>query len=85
MKQLFNNKKGVSMGNIKGIAYGVVGALVLFSLLAVLIPEAETAGDSLCTSGVPLGSLFKSGGVVFLLIMAGVLFYIINHFMGGKK
>ena len=54
----------------------LIGIIVLFLALAELLPSAQTAGDTLNATGVPLGSLFASGGVVFLIIMAGILFYV---------
>lgn len=72
------------MVNAKEIALGVVGILVVFQLLAALMPEAQTSGDALCDSGVPLGGLFKGSGVVFVLIMAGILFAVIGSYWKSK-
>lgn len=61
------------MKGIDKLVYGLLGLVVLFNLLAVLIPDVGTAGDTLNSSGAPLGSLFVTGGIVSLIIMAGVL------------
>ena len=37
------------------------------------IPEAADAGDDLNDSGFPLGTLFVSGGVIFIVIAAAIL------------
>lgn len=63
---------------------GIVMLVVLFLLLADLMPEVMDAGDDLNASGVPLGSLFVSGGLVFLIIMAGVLIFIVKSVMPKK-
>jgi len=93
-----------------------VGIIVLFSIIAVLYPEAESAGNSLndsnmcseagcfynssrtvectannvtagdttlCTTGYgaegfPLSGLFAGGGVLFVIIAAGMLFVVIK-------
>ena len=94
-----------------------IGIVVLFSVIAVLYPEASDAGDSLsdesmcgeagcffndsrtieCTSsnvtagdttvcatgyganGFPLAGLFAGGGVVFLVLAAGLIYFIIKR------
>jgi hypothetical protein len=64
---------------------GIILLVVLFLLYAELIPTAQTAGDSLNASGVPLGSLFTSGGVVFVIIMASLIVLVVRKFSAGKK
>ena len=77
--QMKINKKGsMTTGTVYNYATVIIVVTVLFLLLAELIPEAQTAGDTLNTSGVPLGDLFASTGVVFLIIMAGVLFVVLR-------
>jgi hypothetical protein len=64
----------------------IVGIIVLFLLYANLIPEAQSAGDDLNASGVPLGSLFTASGFVFILVMVGLLFLVVKLVMpSGKK
>jgi uncharacterized membrane protein len=63
---------------------GIILLVVLFQLYATLVPEAQTAGDTLNSSGVPLGSLFASGGVVFVIIMAALIILVVNSFMNKK-
>lgn len=69
---------------ITGAVLALVAVVVLFKLLASLIPEAESAGDTLNESGVPLGALFAGGGVVFVIIMAAVLLVVVKAFMPKK-
>jgi len=63
---------------------GIILLVVLFQLYATLVPEAQTAGDTLNSSGVPLGSLFASGGVVFVIIMAALIILVVNSFVNKK-
>lgn len=59
--------------------------VVLFQLYANLVPEAQSAGDTLNATGVPLGGLFTSNGIVFIIIMAALLIVIVRSFMTGSK
>ena len=63
----------------------IVLLVVLFQLYAELVPEAQTAGDALNASGVPLGSLFTSQGVVFVIIMAALIIVVVRAFMPKGK
>ncbi|MBD3234003.1 MAG: hypothetical protein GF315_09805 [candidate division Zixibacteria bacterium] len=82
--KLFQSKKGIGMGQIGKYIGAIIGIVVLFLLLADLVPEAQTAGDTLNESGVPLGSLFASSGVLFVIIMAGVLLFVVGYFWKKK-
>lgn len=57
--------------------YAIVAIIVLFYLYAELVPTAQTAGDDLNASGVPLGSLFTADGFVFILVMVGLLLVVL--------
>lgn len=62
----------------------IVMMVLIFKLYAALVPEAQAAGDDLNASGVPLGSLFTSGGVIFIILMAGLLLVIVRSVMGSN-
>ena len=80
MKQL--NKTGkLSTSMVNTAILAIVLLTVLFQLYAQLVPEAQTAGDTLNASGVPLGSLFTSSGVVFVIIMAALIIVVVRSFM----
>jgi len=86
MKMLNAKKGGLSTGIINSAILAIVLLVVLFQLYAQLVPTAQTAGNTLCSSGVPLGGLFKSTGVVFVIIMAALIILVVKAFMpGGKK
>lgn len=73
----------ISTGMITQAIMAIVLLVVLFKLYAVLVPEAQAAGDELNDSGVPLGGLFTGNGIVFLIIMAALVFVVVKSFMGG--
>jgi len=80
--------KGSKLGTgvINTAILSIVLLVVLFQLYASLMPTAQAAGDELNDSGVPLGTLFTSGGVVFVIIMAALVILVVKSFMpGGKK
>ena len=78
-------KKGtMSTGIINTAILGLVLITVLFQLYAQLVPEAQTAGNTLNASGVPLGSLFISTGVVFVIIMAALIILVVKAFLPKK-
>lgn len=82
------DKKGkLGTGMLNDAILGIVLLVVVFTLYAALLPEAQTAGNSLNASGVPLGNLFVSGGVVFIIIMVALLIVVVRAFMPktGKK
>lgn len=78
-------KGGIGTGTISAAIMSLVLIVVLFLLYAELMPEAMDAGDDLNESGVPLGTLFVSGGVVFLIIMASLIILVVKSFIGGMK
>jgi len=85
--QMLESKAGKGLGTamINQAILGIVLLVVLFKLYAELVPEAQSAGNDLNTSGVPFGSLFTGNGVVFIVIMAALVIVVIKAFMGGKK
>lgn len=88
--ELFNTKKG-QVGGISSRARGainsIVGIVVLLILFANLIPEANTAGDNLSSTGAPLSNLFQANGFFVVLIMVGLLLSIIALALpgGGRR
>jgi uncharacterized membrane protein len=60
---------------------GIIGLVILFEVMAELIPTAQTAGDALNATGVPLGGLFVGEGVVFVIVMAAALLAVVFFFL----
>ena len=81
------NKTGkLSTSMLNQAIIALVLIVVLFKLYAALVPEAQTAGDELNASGVPLGGLFTGSGIVFIILMAALVIVIVRAVMpsGGK-
>ena len=81
MKYLKSKAGMLGTGVLNTAILGIVLLVVLFQLYATLIPEAQSAGDTLNASGVPLGGLFTSGGIVFIIIMAALVILVVKAFM----
>lgn len=80
----FNKKGAINKNTLETAFYTIVLLVVIFKGYAALVPEAQSAGDELNASGVPLGSLFTSNGVVFLIIMAALVISVIRSVMTKK-
>jgi hypothetical protein len=81
-----DTKGRLSEGMLTKAIIGIVLLVVLFQLYSVLVPEAQTAGDTLNASGVPLGGLFTGSGIVFVIIMASLVIVVVRAFMTrGRK
>lgn len=66
--------------------YGIIGAVVLFTLVAELYPTMTTAGDSLNSSGIPFGTFFATGGLTYILLGVALLLVVVGIFMPkGRK
>lgn len=78
---LSKNKKGVSKGVLADFMIGLLFVTLLFRFAASLIPQVQTAGDELNGTGVVLGSLAASGGVIELAIMGGLLVVVAGYFI----
>lgn len=79
LKRSKNGRLGTSVLNTAILA--IVLLVILLELYAQLVPEAQAAGDSLNASGVPLGNLFTSQGVIFVIIMAALIILVVNAFL----
>ncbi len=84
-KNLMKNKKAQISARVTAAVEAIILIVVLFLLFADLVPEAQTAGNSLNASGVPLGTLFTGQGVVILLIMVGLLLTVLTVVLPGRR
>lgn len=87
----FTEGEPLSKGGIIKLITGTIIFLVLFTVALAIytgaIDPALAAGDALNASGVPLGGLFASDGVVFVIIMASFFLVMVlasTKFMSGK-
>lgn len=85
MKLLRSKEGKLGTSTIQTAILAIVLLVVLFQLYATLVPEAQSSGDTLNQSGVPLGGLFAAGGVVFVIIMASLAVLVVKSFMPGGK
>ena len=83
----FNGVGGIQK-NIFNIIVAFIGIVLLFQIIAGLIPSVLGAFGNISVLNIPLASLFASGGVmtyvlsaVVILIGIGILFGL----MGSKK
>lgn len=79
------NKKGQIASKVTEGVTAIILVVVLFLMFAELVPEAQTAGNTLNSSGVPLGTLFTSNGVMILLIMVGLLLTVLKVVLPSSK
>lgn len=83
--KILKQKKGQISQRVTGAVEAIVLVVVLFLLFAQLVPEAQTAGNTLNASGVPLGTLFSGTGVMILLIMVGLLLTVLKVVLPGSR
>ena len=76
------NKKGNL--SVNGYITTFIGVVILLLVVAELLPEAQSAGDTLNSSGAPLGGLFASSGVLWIVAMAGILVAVITRLQRNK-
>lgn len=81
-----------------GIVLGVIITLiVVFNVLSSTAPDLGAAANNLTATRInasyaeeagdilPLASLFKRGGIVFLILMAGILLAVFGYVKFRKK
>jgi len=85
MRVNFNKKAQLRTGVLQTAILALVLLTVLFQLYADLVPTAQAAGNSLNSSGVPLGNLFVGDGIVFLIIMAALIILVVVSFLPGSR
>ena len=81
----FMNKKAQISSRVTSAVEAIILIVVLFLLFADLVPEAQSAGNSLNASGVPLGTLFTGSGVVILLVMVGLLLTVLSVVLPRRR
>ena len=66
-------------------AYVIIIFTVLLKVAAKMLPQAQDAGDELNATGAPLADFFTSDGVVFLMVVAGLVLLVVKTFIVGRK
>lgn len=79
------NKRGaLNGGTVEAYTMTFIILVVLFLIIAELLPEAQTAGDAINTTGAPLSGLFASSGVVWVIVMAGIVLLVLRAALKKK-
>lgn len=84
-KTFLRSKKAQISARVTSAVEAIILIVVLFLLFADLVPEAQSAGNELNASGVPLGTLFTGSGVVILLIMVGLLLTVLRVVLPSQR
>ncbi len=85
MNMLKNNTGKFQTGTVDKYIYFFLMIVVLFKVVAQLLPEAQSAGDELANTSAPLSSFFAGDGIIFLIIMVGLVVLVIRSATGSKK
>ena len=83
MKFLKAKKGSVASMGLK-VGLGIIGVLVLMEIAAAVYPSAKTAGNSLNATGLPLGSFFASGGIIWILLAVAIFVGVVAAFKLSK-
>lgn len=77
----------MKFGMVESVLSAIIGIIVVFYVLAGTAADLGYAADNITaqSSTLPLTSLFKRGGVVFLILMAGVLVAVFGWARFHKK
>jgi hypothetical protein len=70
---------------VEKYVYIVVIIVVLFQIVASTLPTLQTAGNAINATGVTLGSLFASNGVLWIVLLAMIFLAVIKGFLSKKK
>lgn len=82
------NKKGFVKGNsIKSWMVGVIAILVFASFTPIALPlvirGVNDTYNAMVAGGLPFSSFLQSGGIIYLLLAIGVIYWLINRFSGS--
>lgn len=58
---------------VKGVIVGVVGLVLLISIVGATIGTVATAGNTINATGYPLASLFASNSILPILFLGAAL------------
>lgn len=77
----------MKFGMIEKVLGAIIGIIVIFYILAGTAGDLGDAADNITAASdtLPLTSLFKKGGVVFLILMAGILLAVFGWVRFHKK
>lgn len=83
------NKKGAmdAGGVVNKWVYGIIMFVVLFLVVAALMPSLELAGNNISNGNFfgAISGLFASGGVIFLIIGAALITFAVAFFLSHRQ
>lgn len=84
MNMKASKKASINSATVTTWVAVIIGVVVLFQVIAALFPTLLTAGNTLNESGFPLGSLFVTGGAIWYVMAAGLIYLIFRAFASKK-
>jgi hypothetical protein len=80
---MIKNKKGnAKWMNPQTLIYGVIMICIIFGLVAGLVPELQSSGNTLCATGIKFAGFFKSDGLLLMVFAASVLLGAVGIMIG---
>lgn len=80
-----SNKHSLSVNTIKVYMIAIIMLVILFSVVASLFPTLMTAGDTLNSSGFPLGEFFATGGAIWYILPLAIILILFGVFALKSK
>ena len=72
-------------GMVKSMLVGVIGLVIVITILGATIGTVATAGNTVNSTGYPLASLFASNSILPLVFLGGGLIAVIGLAFGYIK
>ena len=72
-------------GMVKGMMIGIIGLVIIVTVVGATIGTVATAGNTVNSTGYPLASLFASDSILPLLFLGGALVAVIGLAFGYVK
>ena len=72
-------------GMVKGMIVGVIGLVIVITILGATVSSVATAGNTVNATGYPLASLFASDSILLLLFLGGGLVAVVSLAFGYIK
>lgn len=71
--------------SVEKYVYIFIIIVVLFKIVASMLPTLTAAGDEINATGIGLGSLFSKTGVLWIVLLAMLFLMIVKALMGSRK
>ena len=70
---------------VKGMMIGVIGLVIVVTILGATVGTVATAGNTVNATGYPLANLFASNSILILLFLGGGLVAVVALAFGYMK